>query len=131
MLKKVVAEGSGVRVIAMDSITMVMPEDAGAIVVSGSHGGASSGAFALEVPLKAAFFNDAGIGKDNAGIVALEMLQAVGVAAGTVSHSSARIGDARDCWESGVISRCNAVARTLGIEPGAKLRAAISRLLLR
>ena len=131
MLKKVVAEGSGVRVIAMDSITMVTPEDAGAIVVSGSHGGASSGAFALEVPLKAVFFNDAGIGKDDAGVVALEMLQAAGVAAGTVSHGSARIGDARDCWESGVISRCNAAARALGIEPGENLRVALSRVLSR
>jgi hypothetical protein len=83
------------------------------------------------VPLRAAFFNDAGIGKDDAGIVALEMLQAVGVAAGTVSHLSARIGDARDCWESGVVSRCNPAARALGIEPGAHLRAALSRLLSR
>jgi len=47
MLKEVVAEGRGGRVIAMDSITMATPEDAGAIVVSGSHGGASSGTFAL------------------------------------------------------------------------------------
>ena len=131
MFKEVVAEGNGGRVVAMDSITMVTPEDTGAIVVSGSHGGASSGAYALEVRLKAAFFNDAGIGKDDAGVVALEMLQAAGVAAGTVSHASARIGDARDCWESGVISRCNAAARALGIEPGAKLRAALSRLLSR
>ena len=128
MLKEVIAEDTGGRVIAMDSITMVAPEDAGAIVVSGSHGGASSGAYALEVPLKAAFFNDAGIGKDDAGIVALQMLQAAGVAAGTVSHTSARIGDARDCWESGVVSRCNAAARALGIEPGERLRVAINRL---
>ena len=75
MLKKIVAQGPGGRVMAMDSITMVTPEDAGAIVVSGSHGGASSGAYALEVPLRAAFFNDAGIGKDEAGVVALQMLQ--------------------------------------------------------
>lgn len=131
MLKETVGQGIGGRVIAMDSITQVTPEDAGAIVVSGSHGGASSGAYALEVPLKAAFFNDAGIGKDDAGIVALEMLQAAGVAAGTVSHASARIGDARDCWESGVISRCNAAARALGIETGESLRAALRRLLSR
>lgn len=131
MLKEIVAEGRGGRVVAMDSITMVSPEDAGAIVVSGSHGGASSGTFALEVPLEVAFFNDAGIGKDNAGVVALEMLQAAGVAAGTVSHDSARIGDARDCWENGVISRCNAAARALGLEPGGNLRAALSRLLSR
>ena len=131
MLKKIVAQGPGGRVMAMDSITMVTPEDAGAIVVSGSHGGASSGAYALEVPLRAAFFNDAGIGKDEAGVVALQMLQSSGVAAGTVSHRSARIGDARDCWENGVISRCNAAARALGIEPGASLRVAISGLVSR
>ncbi len=131
MLKKIVAQGPGGRVMAMDSITMVTPEDAGAIVVSGSHGGASSGAYALEVPLRAAFFNDAGIGKDEAGVVALQMLQSSGVAAGTVSHRSARIGDARDCWENGVISRCNAAARALGIEPGASLRVALSGLVSR
>lgn len=131
MLKKIVAQGPGGRVMAMDSITMVTPEDAGAIVVSGSHGGASSGAYALEVPLRAAFFNDAGIGKDEAGVVALQMLQSSGIAAGTVSHRSARIGDARDCWENGVISRCNAAARALGIEPGASLRVAISGLVSR
>ena len=102
-----------------------------AIVVSGSHGGASSGAYALEVPLRAAFFNDAGIGKEDAGIVALGMLQAAGVAAGTVSHESARIGDAKDCWENGVLSRCNAAARALGVEPGASLRAALSQLVAR
>ena len=131
MLKEVVGQGTGGRVIAMDSITQVTPEDAGAIVVSGSHGGASSGADALAVRLKADFFNDAGIGKDEAGVVALEMLQAAGIAAGTVSHTSARIGDARDCWESGVISRCNAAARALGLEPNANLRAALSRLVSR
>ena len=131
MLKKIVAQGPGGRVMAMDSITMVTPEDAGAIVVSGSHGGASSGAYALEVPLRAAFFNDAGIGKDEAGVVALQMLQSSGIAAGTVSHRSARIGDARDCWENGVISRCNAAARALGIEPGASLRVALSGLVSR
>ena len=131
MLKKIVAQGPGGRVMAMDSITMVTPEDVGAIVVSGSHGGASSGAYALEVPLRAAFFNDAGIGKDEAGVVALQMLQSSGIAAGTVSHCSARIGDARDCWENGVISRCNAAARALGIEPGASLRVALSALVSR
>jgi hypothetical protein len=71
VLKAEVAKGKGGRVIVMDSITKVEPEDKGSIVVSASHGGASSGEFALEVPLKAAFFNDAGVGKDDAGIVAL------------------------------------------------------------
>jgi len=74
MLKKEVVRGPGGVVLIMDSITKVAPGDEDAIVVSASHGGASSGEFALEVPLKAAFFNDAGGGKDGAGIAALAML---------------------------------------------------------
>ena len=93
MLKTQIAQGKGGRAILADSITMTTPEDAGAIVVCGSHGGSSSAAFALEVPLAAVFFNDAGVGKDRAGIVALDILQERGVAAGAVAHTSARIGD--------------------------------------
>ena len=131
MLKTQVAQGKGGRVIVMDSITKVTPEDAGAIVVSASHGGASSGEFALEVPLKVVFFNDAGVGKDNAGILALDMLEARGVAAGTVAHTSARIGDSRDMWEHGVISHLNAAARGLGLIPGNSLCEALTELVSR
>ncbi len=128
MLKKEVASGDGGRVVLMDSITKVTPEDVGALVVSASHGGASSGEFALEVPLKAAFFNDAGVGKDDAGIAALAMLQARGVAGGTVSHTSARIGDAQDMWDHGVVSHVNEHARVLGVAAGQSLRQALTRL---
>jgi hypothetical protein len=113
----------------MDSITQLTPEDAGAIVVCASHGGVSSGEVALVVPLRAVFFNDAGVGKDNAGIVALDMLEARGVAAGTVAHTSARIGDSRDMWEAGVISHVNSSARGLGLVPGRPLRAALIEML--
>jgi uncharacterized protein YunC (DUF1805 family) len=128
MLKREVAAGPGGRVLLMDSITLVTPEDEGAIVVSASHGGTSSGEFALEVPLKAAFFNDAGVGKDEAGIAALAMLERAGVAAGAVAHMSARIGDAQDMWDHGVISHVNEAARALGLAPGQRLREALQRL---
>ena len=128
MLKKEVARGANGRVVIMDSITKVTPEDAGGLVVSASHGGASSGEFALEVPLKAAFFNDAGVGKDDAGIAALAMLQASGVAGGTVSHTSARIGDSQDMWDHGVVSHVNHCARALGVLPGQLLKEALTRL---
>ena len=128
MLKKEVERGDKGRVIVMDSITKVTAEDNGAVVVSGSHGGASSGEFALEVPLMAVFFNDAGVGKDNAGIMALDMLQQRGTAAGTVSHTSARIGDAQDMWDNGVVSHVNEVARKLGLAPAASLRQALTKL---
>ena len=128
MLKTEVARGPGGAVLIMDSITKVAPEDEGAIVVSASHGGASSGEFALEVPLKLVFFNDAGGGKDAAGIAALAMLQARGVAGGAVAHTSARIGDAQDMWACGVISHLNDAARGLGLAVGLPLREALERV---
>jgi hypothetical protein len=128
MLKKQVANGANGKVIVMDSITKVTVEDTGGIIVSASHGGASSGEFALEVPLKAVFFNDAGVGKDDAGIAALRMLQERGVAGGTVAHTSARIGDSQDMWENGVISYVNDAARGLGLQEGQRLNEALSRL---
>ncbi|WP_374664374.1 hypothetical protein [Ramlibacter sp.] len=128
MLKQEVAMGPGGRVLIIDSITKVDPRDEGAIVVSASHGGVSSGEFALAVPLRAVFFNDAGVGKDDAGIAALAMLQARGVAAGTVSHTSARIGDAQDMWDHGVISHVNEAARAMGLAPGQRLQAVLQRL---
>ncbi len=128
MLKKEVARGPRARVLVMDSITKVTPEDADTIVVSASHGGASSGEFALEVPLRAAFFNDAGVGKDDAGIAALGMLESRGVAGGTVSHLSARIGDSQDMWDHGVVSHVNAQARAMGIAPGQSLKDILTQL---
>lgn len=128
MLKTEVARGPAGRVLIMDSITKVAPGDEDTIVVSASHGGTSSAEFALAVPLRAAFFNDAGVGKDGAGIAALPMLQARGVAGGTVSHLSARIGDSLDTWEHGVVSHVNARAREMGIQPGQSLKDALMQL---
>ena len=128
MLKKEVVKGSGGRVVLMDSITKVTPDDNGSIVVCASHGGASSGEFALEVPLKLVVFNDAGVGKDDAGIAALEMLQDRGVAGATVAHTSGRIGDSLDMWENGVLSHVNAKARELGLADGARVRQVLSDL---
>ena len=129
MRKDEVARGPRGRVILIDSITQLAAGDDGAIVVSGSHGGTSSGTFALERPLRLVFFNDAGVGKDEAGIAALAMLQARGVAAAAVAHTSARIGDALDAWQHGVISRVNARAHALGLRSGQSARDAAERLL--
>lgn len=128
MLKKIVAHGPGGRVLLLDSITQVAPADAGSIVVSASHGGTSSGTFALEVPLRLVFFNDAGVGKDGAGIAALAMLEDRGVPGGTVAHTSARIGDAQDMWDGGIVSHLNEAARRLGLVVGQPLRDTLQRL---
>lgn len=129
MRKGEVARGPHGRVIVVDSITQLDAGDAGAVVVSGSHGGTSSAEFALALPLRLVFFNDAGVGKDGAGIAALALLQARGVPAASVAHSSARIGDALDAWEHGVISHANLAARGLGVQVGQPVSVAAQPLL--
>ena len=104
-------------IIVIDSITQVQPAHAGAIVVTGSHGGRSSARYAAKVRAKLYVFNDAGIGRDEAGVAALAMLDRYGIAAVAVSHESARIGDAADTLDRGVISRINDVASKLGARP--------------
>ena len=123
------ARGPGGRVLLCDSITEVDTLDRGAIVVTGSHGGLSAGRFALDVPLALVAFNDAGVGKDNAGIAALELLDERGVAAVAVSHLSARIGEAGDTWEGGIVSHVNDAAAALGAAPGVRLKSFLERLL--
>ncbi|MGI4799581.1 MAG: hypothetical protein ACRYG8_37205 [Janthinobacterium lividum] len=121
MLKEAVLEKKGRRILIMDSITKVTHDDEGSFVVAASHGGASSGEFALEVPLALVVLNDAGIGKDEAGIASLAMLEARGVPGATVGHNTARIGDARDMWESGIVSCVNKQAAAMGLAVGESL----------
>jgi hypothetical protein len=102
----------------MDSISYLTAEDAGRVVVSGSHGGLSSADYARSQPLAGVFFNDAGVGKDAAGIAALAALAALGMPAAAYSHLSARIGDAQDAWDHGTVVHTNAVARRCGIRAG-------------
>ena len=127
MRNETVATVNGRRVVAMDSISLIAPEDEGTIIVSGSHGGAISGAFAAKHPPALVVFNDAGGGKNDAGIASLAELEREGIAAAAVSHHSARIGDALDGWENGIITRVNRPAADAGITPGRPLRNALER----
>lgn len=115
------------EVAVMDSISYIGSEHAGVVVVSGSHGGLSSGRYALRHPPRLAVFNDAGVGKDRAGVAALDQLAGFNVAAVAVAAASARIGDGEDTFAHGVIAHLNAPATALGLEPGARLRSELER----
>lgn len=119
----------GVRpILVTDTITILEAEDAGAIVVSGSHGGVSSAQFVLGRRLAAVFYNDAGIGKDDAGIAGLAILDEVGLPAVAVDHRSAIIGDGADTWSAGIVSRVNDAASAAGIGLGQSVAAAAGLL---
>jgi hypothetical protein len=113
-------------VLLVDSITEVTAGDVGVFAVSGSHGGVNCAGYAQRAPLKGVAYNDAGVGKEGAGIAALAILEEAGMAAVTVSHMSAIIGEARDTWESGVISHANRQALKMGLRVGAPLKQALS-----
>jgi hypothetical protein len=85
------------------------------------------GALARAVAAQLYVFNDAGVGKDGAGIAALAELERDGIAAATVGHDSARIGEARDAFASGVVSQINASAARL-LTLGRTLRAQLEAL---
>lgn len=116
------------RLRVVDSITELHAGDTGCVAVSGSHGGRSSARYALAARPRLSVFNDAGVGRDAAGIAALDLLQAQALAACTVAHSSARIGEAHSTLEHGVLSHVNATAHALGLRPGQPLRAALQHL---
>jgi hypothetical protein len=108
------------RVILLDSITAINASALDAVIVSGSHGGRSSTGFAIDNPERPriVFFNDAGVGKDNAGIFCLEAMQARQLACACYTHTSARIGEAQDGYSHGVVSFVNELAAKLGVNIG-------------
>lgn len=101
----------------VDSITQ--PDGAsGAAVVAGSHGGISSGRYAARIGVSGVVFNDAGVGRDGAGIESLPYLDDLGAPAATVDHRSARIADGVDMARDGTVSHVNETAADLGCTPG-------------
>ncbi len=117
------------RIQLLDSITEIRPEDRGRVIVAASHAGVSAVSYAFNDQPLACFFNDAGVGKDEAGISGLGPLNDHGIIAATYSHDSARIGDAVDGWQNGILSHVNALAAARGLKPGMSVQQA-ARLLL-
>ncbi|MEQ8429802.1 MAG: hypothetical protein RIE24_25815 [Silicimonas sp.] len=121
-------DGARRALVLVDSASLVLPEDAGRIVVTGSHGAlfGSDPMNAIKADAFLALFNDAGGGP---GTGRLPVLETRGVAAATVAAGSARIGEARSTWQDGIISAANARARALGARPGIGARELVARAL--
>src|SRR5437764_1627939 len=115
-------------IVTADSITRIADEARGAVIVNASHGGVYAAYLAAKLAAAAAIFNDAGVGRDRAGIGGLHFLQQLGIAAATVGHDTARIGDGADMIASGVITHANPRAAALGVAPGQSCRDAAAAL---
>jgi hypothetical protein len=115
-------------VVIADSITRVGTEAAGAVVVNGSHGGTYAAYVAAKLRVAAAVFNDAGLGRDRAGIAGLDYLAGLGTPAVAIGHNTARIGDGSDMIERGVVTHANSPAIALGCRLGTPCRDAAAAL---
>ncbi len=118
----------GVTVWALDSNGLVEADDAGQIIVTGSHASLLGGRpeTAVKHAVRAAIYNDAG------GVCSrLPVLAARGIAGAAVSCFSARIGDGLSTWQDGYVSALNDAARHRGGRIGQSCRDLIDLLLPR
>lgn len=101
----------------LNSIAHISNAHTNDVVISGSHGGRSAAEFVIALKRKprCVFFNDAGGGKEDAGKVALSILEAHDVPCACYSHLSACIGDAHDGYENGIVIAVNNLARIKGV----------------
>jgi hypothetical protein len=106
----------GVRV--ADTITKLSEADRGLVMVAASHGGVYPGYVTATGRCRGVILNDAGLGLDKAGIGGLDYLQKLGIAAATVGHETAKIGDGADMIAHGILTHLNAAAAALGCRVG-------------
>lgn len=103
----------------MDTIAYMDKSNNGDVVVCGSHGSISAAEYVVERFKPCGIIhNDAGKGKENAGIAGLKIYETIGIPAAAVDAFTARIGDGLDCYEQGIISAINKSAGDCGVKIG-------------
>ena len=118
-IQKVVHTSEEGRIIVMDSITWTDERNnTGDVMIGSSFAGIISVRFPLRVTPKAVICHDAGIGKNNAGINGLLLLEGKGIPGAAVETMSARLGDGQSMYNDGIISVVNDRAKEMGVYPG-------------
>lgn len=114
-------------VLCVDSASLITSDDAGRVIVTGSHGGLIGGDPSRACKAKARFvsFSDAGRGKNDVGVSRLPALDATGIAAVVLDCMSCEIGNAASAFETGIVSAVNETARRFGVDQGQTVKAAI------
>jgi hypothetical protein len=122
------AANETVKIVTVASCSNLRAEHRSHVVVSGSYGGRYNAFNAAKWPVRAVIMNDAGIGKDNAGIVGLDFLDQIDLAAATADAQTCHIGDGDHMLAHGIISYVNRAAGSLGCAPGQSVRNCAERM---
>src|SRR3954454_6182436 len=95
------------RIYTASSSASATGECAGQVVVSGSYGGEYNAYHAAKWGIRGVILNDAGIGKDGAGIKGLPYLDRIGLPGASADAMTCHIADAEHMLAYGLISHVN------------------------
>jgi hypothetical protein len=115
-------------IFTVSASSQVKAEHRGHVIVSGSYGGEYNAYHAGKWGLRGVVLNDAGIGRDNAGIKGLPYLDAIGLPAATADCRTCHIADGEHMLAHGIISHVNEAAARLGCKPGETVSAVAGRM---
>lgn len=116
------------EIFTVSASSQVNAAQRGHVVVSGSYGGEYNAFHAGKWGLRGVVLNDAGVGRDNAGIVGLPYLDRIGLPAATADAWTCHIADGEHMLAHGVVSHVNAAATRLGCRVGETVRAVAERM---
>lgn len=117
------------KVVVADSVTAANDENKGDVLVCGSHCGANVGQIAVAANIGAMIGNDAGMGRNNAGISGFGICDEHGIPVASVASMSAMIGSGMSTYKEGVVSAVNIKATALGVSTGMSAEQAAERFL--
>ena len=130
--QEVVKELGKTKIVVMDSARFVDARNTDLdVVVPSSYMGVLPARLIAPYKPRAVIGHDACIGKDGAGIAGLWYLEALGIPAITAEGMSAELGNGRDLYESGIVSRLNVLAERCGVTEGMSIEVAAELLATR
>lgn len=100
----------------------------GNVLVSGSYGGEYNAYHAAKWGIRGVILNDAGVGKNGAGIRGLAYLDRIELAAAAADANTCHIGDGNHMLVHGRISHVNASAARWGCQVGDSVRRCAERM---
>jgi uncharacterized protein YunC (DUF1805 family) len=116
------------RIFCVPASSYVNESHRGHVIVSGSYGGDYNAFHAGKWGLRGVVLNDAGIGKDDAGIHGIMYLEQIGLAAATADVNTCHIADGEHMLEHGIVSHLNRYAEALGCKVGDTVKSVAEKM---